>query len=213
LSARTIQTTPRALDVGCGAQPFRRQLEALGFAYTGTDAVQNGSGTVDVISLADGPINSDLLARGPFDFLLCTEVLEHVADWRQAFENFDAYLAPGGRLLITAPFYWKLHEEPYDFWRPTLHALNHFARRHDWNVVEQQAGGSAADVLGSIIAQTRLYPVRPGLLARVVQKFFSLCRNGLVWLLRPGRLSRLVRIEGLFYLCNYIVLEKPAKSP
>ena len=38
-------------------------------------------------------------------------------------------LKPGGHIVLTVPFAWELHEEPYDFFRFTPHALKElFAR-------------------------------------------------------------------------------------
>ena len=34
----------RVLDVGCGRQPFRLTIEALGYSYTGVDVEQNPEG-------------------------------------------------------------------------------------------------------------------------------------------------------------------------
>ena len=83
-------TPPRgaanAVDLGCGAQPFRALLEQIGYSYCGVDA--NSNQTPDIVWAMDGPLPEELRQRGPFDFLLCTEVLEHVADWHAAFANF-----------------------------------------------------------------------------------------------------------------------------
>src|SRR5262249_50198528 len=116
----------RALDIGCGGQPFRGDLEAIGYAHWGPHVPQNPEGTVDVICAIDDTLPPALLASGRFDFLICTEVLEHVADWESAFRNFSRLLAARGRLLVTCPHFYPLHAEPYDFWRPTPHALRHF---------------------------------------------------------------------------------------
>ena len=32
---------------------------------------------------------------------------------------------PGGRLYLTVPLVWELHEEPYDFYRDTRYGLAH----------------------------------------------------------------------------------------
>jgi hypothetical protein len=115
--------------MGCGGQPFRELLQKIGYSYCGVDVNPDGGPPVDVLCAADGPLPEELLRRGPFDFLLCTEVIEHVADWHTAFANFGLLLAPSGRALITAPYFYQLHEEPYDFWRPTTHAIDYYARR------------------------------------------------------------------------------------
>lgn len=75
-------------------------MESIGYIYTAFDVNQNSEGTVDVIGAIDQPLPLGLLERGPFHFILCTEAMEHVADWDMAFKNFAALLAPHGRLLI-----------------------------------------------------------------------------------------------------------------
>jgi hypothetical protein len=42
-------------------------------------------------------------ARGPFDLLVCTEVLEHLADPTAALRTLRAKAAPGAILLVTVP--------------------------------------------------------------------------------------------------------------
>lgn len=38
-----------------------------------------------------------------FDFVICTEVLEHVPDFRVAIEEIERVLKPGGQFVITTP--------------------------------------------------------------------------------------------------------------
>lgn len=56
-----------------------------------------------------------------FDLIICTEVLEHVQDWRKALRNMDKALKMGGWLFLTArgPGFGK-HEWPHDYWRFTI---------------------------------------------------------------------------------------------
>jgi SAM-dependent methyltransferase len=59
-------------------------------------------------SIIDGVLHQDVqclsFAPNSFDFLLTYDVLEHVPDHRKALKEFFRVLAPGGRLMITAPF-------------------------------------------------------------------------------------------------------------
>lgn len=198
----------KAVDMGCGGQPFRALLEEIGYSYCGVDANPNDV-AVDVKCAVDEPLPDELLRRGPFDFVLCTEVLEHVADWNAAFANFARLLAPGGRLLITAPHFYHLHEEPYDFWRPTLHAIDHYSRRAGLESVYQKAAGDAWDVLGTGLANCRFAASSRRLFDRAIAKAVRRAAQFTSRALLSGRLQRIVRIDGPLYLSNVVVLEKP----
>jgi SAM-dependent methyltransferase len=155
LRDRILQTIPplgpstRVLDVGCGRQPFREYFESRGCTYTSTDA-QDPLGIVDYVAEIDGELPEALVAS-PFDFVFCTEVLEHVADWDKAFRNFSALITAGGQLLVTCPHMYILHEVPYDFWRPTIYGLSFYARRWGFEPVSVEMAGSSWDVLGTVL--------------------------------------------------------------
>jgi SAM-dependent methyltransferase len=143
-------TGGRVLDVGCGRQPFRHLFEARGYTYVSTDA-QNPLGIVDVVAEIDKELPAALLARGPFDFILCTEVLEHVADWHKVFANFNILLKSGARLLVTCPHFYILHEAPYDFWRPTTFALLYCSEKVGLRCVSIEAAGGSWEILGTML--------------------------------------------------------------
>lgn len=209
LALRTdLPPVPRVvLDVGCGRQPFRFLLEGTHSQYIGMDVNQTPEGSVDVLAPIDAPLPPDLLARGPFDFLLCTEVLEHVADWAVAFANLAALTRPGGRVLVTCPHFYRLHEEPYDFWRPTVHAVEHYARANGLVVVRMEQAGDGWDVLGTLLGSTVAVPYRPGLVPRAGAKLVLLTLRALFTLLKWRLPQRLCRLPGM-YLSNIAVLEK-----
>jgi len=52
---------------------------------------------------------------GSFGAILCTEVLEHVPAPLEALAEFARLLAPGGTLILTAPFVSFTHFAPYHF--------------------------------------------------------------------------------------------------
>ena len=65
-----------------------------------------------------------IFQRAAFDVVICTEMLEHVEDWRGAVDNLKQAVAPGGVLLLStrAPGFPR-HEFPGDYWRFTLEDL------------------------------------------------------------------------------------------
>lgn len=197
----------KAVDIGCGGQPFRALLEHIGYSYCGVDVNADG-GPVDVVCAADERLPDELLGRGPFDFLLCTEVVEHVADWQTAFANFNVLLAPGGRALVTAPHVYRLHEEPYDFWRPTLHAVDYYARRSGFHPLYRKAAGDAWDVLGTFLATCKFLPRSTRFRDRAVAKVVRVANRWMFSAILRGTFQRRVLGQSLMYLSNVVVLEK-----
>jgi SAM-dependent methyltransferase len=161
----------KVLDVGCGGQPFRSFFDARRHAYISVDA-QDPLGIVDHVAEIDKDLPPALMARGPFDFILCAEVLEHVADWDKAFANFQRLLASGGRILITCPHFYVLHEQPYDFWRPTVYALSFFAERYGLQPLSMEKVGTSWDVLGTLLGANynNLRPLQNRLLDKMAAR-------------------------------------------
>lgn len=201
----------RALDVGCGRQPFRPALEELGYRYLSTDVEQNPEGTTDFICEIDRTLPAGLVDGEGFDLIFCTEVLEHVADWDATFANFAKILNPGGKVLLTCPHFYMLHLEPHDFWRPTPHAFRFFADRHGFRVGQSKTAGDAWDILGTVLASTYSQPKSPTLWSRLVSRCYWTVHRALLKSLMDGSLRRNVTIESRFtlYQSNIVLLEKP----
>jgi SAM-dependent methyltransferase len=151
---RFIETALRAhvraghlvADVGCGGQPWRGLVESLGARYLGADVEQNTGGSVmlrcaaDALSLADGVV----------DVALCTEVLEHVPEPARALSELRRVLRPGGVAVVTTPFLYPLHEEPWDFQRLTRYQLERCAREVGLVTERLEAGGNEIEVLATL---------------------------------------------------------------
>ena len=144
----------KVLDIGAGECPLREKLEALGYAYSSLDIEQNSAGSIHHLARIDRDLPEALSLAGGFDLLILTEVLEHVPDWAKAFQNLPNLLKPGGHCIITTPFFYMLHEEPYDFWRPTDHAIRHFSDSNGLEVIRSQRNGNGWDVLGTMLCST-----------------------------------------------------------
>ncbi len=200
----------RALDIGCGEQPLRSFLTGLGYSYCGLDVQQNESRTVDVVTPIDRPIPVEVIRPASFDLIVCTEVLEHVADWDMAFHNLADLLAPGGDMLITCPHVYPLHEMPHDYWRPTPYALRYFADRAGLKIVRQESAGDGFDVLGTVLAAAEPVASGHGLLDRLMSSTANIARKAGFVLLRSPLFRRHVSVRSAFYLSNIAVLRRDA---
>lgn len=73
--------------------------------------------------IADITRQNDEIPGERFDLVVCTEVLEHTLDPFAAVEEIGRLLKPGGILLLTTPFNFRIHGPLPDCWRFTEHGL------------------------------------------------------------------------------------------
>jgi 2-polyprenyl-3-methyl-5-hydroxy-6-metoxy-1,4-benzoquinol methylase len=196
------------LDVGCGGQPLRAQITALGLEYVSVDVAQNAAGNVDYIGAIDGELPETLTARS-FDLVVCTEVLEHVPNWPAAFANLARTLKAGGRLLITCPHIWVPHEEPADFFRPTSWALAHHGAKAGLRAVEITRLGDGYDVLGTVLAAVRLHAPEGRPWMWLVAGPAALIRKAVLALLGARWMKHVITLRTGLYLNTVAVFEKP----
>ncbi len=197
-----------AIDVGCGNQPLRPLVESAGYRYESLDVAQNAVGNVDHIGALDDELPLTLGRGERFDLVICTEVLEHVADWNRAFCNLALLASPGGRILITCPHVYPLHEQPHDYWRPTEHALRTYAERHGLRVVQLNRLGTGMDVFGTVLFSLSFTSRSNGLLGALQARFWKQMLRLVKRAIASGSLQRSLDASGDLYLANFALLEK-----
>src|SRR5215472_1054210 len=159
-----VAPAPLVLDLGCGNRPYRDLFE--GCRYVGVDHSAEDT-------RPDAIMNAGRLALAgdAFDIVLCTQVIEHVPDPPALVSETFRVLKPGGWLVLTGPFWWPLHEEPYDFHRFTRHAFAHLMRQAGYTEFEiQPQGGDWAQVFLALSLRLRGRPLAP---VRLVTNLFG----------------------------------------
>lgn len=130
------------LDVGCGNQPYRSWFGSVN-SYTGLD-VYSGE-RVDVVVT---PYEPWPLPSASFDVVLCTQVLEHVADLQHTLTQIDMVLRPGGTVIASFPFIYNLHGEPDDYRRFSTHGARQLFPNYEYQILQPQGGiGSTLVIL------------------------------------------------------------------
>lgn len=111
----------KVLDVGVGTWQLPRQLLKDRCDYVATDCFEDPN--IDVMS--DIHALSQTFEQNSFDFVLCTDVIEHVERPWMAVRQLYAVLKPGGTLLLTTPFNFHLHGNGTfkDYWRVSADGL------------------------------------------------------------------------------------------
>ena len=77
-----------------------------------------------------------------FDAVLSTQTLEHLSEPGRFLREASRVLRPGGRLFLTAPQCFRLHQEPHDYFRYTEFGLRYLIERAGMTVesIEPQGG-------------------------------------------------------------------------
>ena len=77
------------------------------------------------------------------DVVLLLEVLEHLPDDRTALAEIHRVLKPGGKLLVSVPFVYPVHDAPFDFRRYTIHGLREILTQHGFRVDREIVHGNS----------------------------------------------------------------------
>lgn len=67
--------------------------------------------------------NSDVIPNSKYDMIILTEVLEHTLNPFDAVKELYRILKPGGRVIMTTPFNFRIHGPLPDCWRFSEHGL------------------------------------------------------------------------------------------
>lgn len=162
IAERLPSLTGAVLVLGAGHDPYRRLLTRASSVLT-TD-LTNELGAVDQIADAhDLPFQDN-----SFDCVVANELFEHLVSPSKAGEELLRVLKPGGKGVITIPFMFRVHGDPYDFSRFTKSGLEHlFAQASSVSVVEI---GGRLHVISDIVTTA----MRPLAAIRIVNHVFRL---------------------------------------
>jgi SAM-dependent methyltransferase len=138
-AAALVPPGSRVLDAGAGECIYRPLFE--GRRYVSTDRGVGDAGwdyaTLDALADLEGiPFRS-----GIFDFVLCTETLEHVARPSRVMSELARVLKPGGTLALSVPFLHPVHQAPHDYYRYTPFGLRHLLAESGFDRVEVTSSG------------------------------------------------------------------------
>lgn len=121
--ARLLDVAPQDHE---GAKPYFRQ------ALIETLDIDPQSGATYIADLTR--TNADLIPAHHFEFIVCTEVLEHTLQPFDAARELYRIAKPSGLIFVTTPFNLRIHGPLPDCWRFTEHGLR--ALFKDFEIIE-----------------------------------------------------------------------------
>lgn len=127
----------KILDVGCGNKPYELLFNTSKEKYIGCDVTQSSEHKVDIICNATNILVED----ESFDTVFSTQVLEHVDNSDLMLKECNRVLKTNGIFILSAPFCWELHEEPYDYFRFTKYGLEELCERNNFEILELLPNG------------------------------------------------------------------------
>ncbi|MEN9407178.1 MAG: hypothetical protein RLZZ455_394 [Candidatus Parcubacteria bacterium] len=137
------------VDVGCGRMPYRGQIEPLVKKYIAIDSPQTSK-------LYRGKWKPDYFAdatrlpimTGSVDTVLLFQVLEYLENPDAALSEIHRILRKNGKLLISVPFMYPIHDVPYDLARYTDAMLTKMMKKNGFTIIEFTSEGTFLEFWG-----------------------------------------------------------------
>lgn len=141
--------TGRVLDVGCGTKPYKSLFskadEYVGLEIDSKESRERSSAEY----FYDGKIFP--FESAAFDGMVLNQVFEHVFNPSDFMREVSRVLKKNGVLLLTVPFVWDEHEQPYDYARYSSFGIKYLLSQHGFEVVEQRKTAPDVGVIFQLI--------------------------------------------------------------
>ena len=191
------------LDVGCGTSPYRFLIPHDSWRGLEIDTPEARTRGV-----ADDYYEGLSFPYGPnhFDGVLCNQVLEHVFTPEEFLAELFRVLKPGGKLLLSVPFIWDEHEQPYDYGRYTSFGLASLLGGAGFEILRHEKVGTGSTVLFQLV-NAYVHKL-------VAQRSFYLQGLAMMFIMAPVNLLAIILIpllphHGDLYLDHVVLAEKP----
>ena len=142
--------TGNVLDIGCSRRWVEAHVSPL-CNYIGLDYPPTGLAMYDSRPDVYADACELPFANESMDTVVLFETLEHVARPADAISEIARVLKPGGCLLLTMPFLYPLHDEPFDYTRFTSHGLRKELERAGLSISHIEPSMGSAETAGLIV--------------------------------------------------------------
>jgi SAM-dependent methyltransferase len=118
----------RVVDLGCGTAQYKTDISSVADEYIGIDW-ENSLHDQSQVDIFANLCETLPLESRCADTVVSFQVLEHLPEPYIFLKEAYRILQPGGKIIITAPFMWHVHEAPYDYYRFTRYGLQYLLNK------------------------------------------------------------------------------------
>jgi len=191
------------LDLGCGTVPY---YETYKGHVEDNICVDWGNSPHELLHLDHRfDLNHGIpLPHAGFDTILATDVLEHIANPDRLWSEIARLLKPEGKIILTVPFFYLIHESPHDYCRYTEHRLRMFCLDNGLEIVSLEPYGGSSEVLIDFIAKHIRF-------SRILSAIHLLLGKAFV----RSPINRMITaVTSQYFPLGYcLIAQKPAQDP
>ena len=121
------------LDIGCGQKPYENLCKCDKYIGLELDTLENRN-YKKADYFYDG--KSFPFKNSNFDSIILNQVFEHVFNPDIFLKEINRVVKINGRLLMSVPFVWSEHEQPFDFARYSSFGMKSLLKRYGFEVIE-----------------------------------------------------------------------------
>ena len=138
----------RLLDIGCGSKPYQSLCKVD--EYIGLEIDDEGNRNHNYADVFyDG--KTIPFENNAFDSILSNQVFEHVFNPNYFLKEVNRVTKMGGEFLMTVPFVWDEHEQPYDYARYSSFGLKHILNENGFEIIEQRKSNNGLEVIFQLL--------------------------------------------------------------
>lgn len=135
------------LEIGAGGNHLRNRYKSYSEEWISSD-YDLRSNTIDLRADAQClPIKDNCI-----NTIISIDVLEHIPEPEKAIKEIYRVLEPNGIVILSTPFFFWLHEEPFDFHRFSKYGLMKDFEKNGFTVIEVEAISGVFTTFGLLIS-------------------------------------------------------------